>query len=154
MKINIVDKLNHLGLCISRDRLLNVSTALGNSVIEQYEKEGIVCPSSLKFDLFKTAAVDNIDVNSSSLTVTSSLHGTAASLHQLIWKNDTGRDRDVESNFSGGDSLKKLPDQYCLVPPFHLLPSVNKPSTDSPLREGMFWLMQMQNSKPSLHSIM
>ena len=42
-KLNIVDKICHLGLCISSDHLLTISTALGNSAVEQYERKGIVC---------------------------------------------------------------------------------------------------------------
>ena len=42
-KLNIVDKICHLGICISSDCLLNISTALGNSAVEQYEREGIAC---------------------------------------------------------------------------------------------------------------
>ena len=81
-KIGIVEKLSHLGLCISSNSFQNISTSLGNTAIENFEKDGVVCPRIMRFNHFTVAAVDNIDVNPTSSQAMSSLHGTAASLHQ------------------------------------------------------------------------
>ena len=62
-KREIVDTLFHLGLSISYDRELNISTELGNEIYYQYEMEKAVCPLQLKSGLFTTAAADNIDHN-------------------------------------------------------------------------------------------
>ena len=46
------------------------------------EATGIVCPSSLRKNVFTTMAVDNIAHNPSSATVAGSFHGTAISVVQ------------------------------------------------------------------------
>ena len=35
-KLGLIDKLSQLGICISRDRLVQISAALGNKAIKQY----------------------------------------------------------------------------------------------------------------------
>ena len=92
-KLNIVDRLCHLGLCISGDRSLDISASMGNRAIEQYKKDGVVCPLNLRLELFTTAAVDNIDVNPSSNQAMPSFPCTAASLHQHIEGDVTGHKR-------------------------------------------------------------
>lgn len=79
---SLIETFYNLGVSISYDRLLSLSTEITNSVIERYEREGVVCPSKLKGELFTTAAVDNIDHNHSSTTSQGSFHGTAISLVQ------------------------------------------------------------------------
>ena len=64
-------------MSISYNRVLSVSTELGNKVIDQFKHDNAVCPPSLKVSSFTTAAIDNIDRNPSSNTATSSFHGTA-----------------------------------------------------------------------------
>ena len=80
-KKSLVDKFYRLGLCISYDRLMQISTDLGNKVSEQFEKDGLVCPLDLRKDLFTTGCVDNIDHDPSSRTAKDSFHGTAISIH-------------------------------------------------------------------------
>ena len=79
-KRSLVDVMHKLGLCISYDRVMDISTDLANSVTAQFEKEGVVCPAKLRKDVFTTAAIDNIDHNPSSTTASDSFHGTAISL--------------------------------------------------------------------------
>ena len=57
---------------------------MGNTAIEQFERDKVVCPLQLKHNLFTVAAVDNIDVNPTSATAISSFHGTAVSLYPKI----------------------------------------------------------------------
>jgi len=79
-KRTIVDELYNLGLSISYDRVLEISTEMGNKVCARYESEGVVCPPKLKKRVFTTAAVDNIDHNPSSSTAQGAFHGTGISL--------------------------------------------------------------------------
>ena len=58
-KRDLIDKLHKLGLSISYDCVLQLSTELANTVCTLYEEEGVVCPPILKKDVFTTAAVDN-----------------------------------------------------------------------------------------------
>ncbi len=55
---------------------------MGNRVCEQYHSDSFVCSPNWFQGLFTTAAVDNIDHNTSSTTATSSFHGTGISLFQ------------------------------------------------------------------------
>ena len=63
-----MNALFELGLCISYDRVMSISTILGNNLCHHFEMEKSVCPPKLKGKLFTTAAIDNIDHNPSSTT--------------------------------------------------------------------------------------
>ena len=52
-----------LGLNISYDRILVLSTQLGRSACTQVESEGVICPTKLCSNVFTTFSVDNIDHN-------------------------------------------------------------------------------------------
>ena len=47
---DLVNRLHSLGLYISYDRLSTLSTYLGNSVIDQCDKDGLVCPTVARWD--------------------------------------------------------------------------------------------------------
>ena len=64
----LVQDLFKLGLSISYDRVLSISTNIGNSVCHQYEQDGVICPANICKGLFTTAAVDNINHNPSLTT--------------------------------------------------------------------------------------
>jgi len=70
-----VDKCHNLGLSISYDRVLQITNKIANSVCDQYRKDDLVCPPSLRKGLFTVAAADNIDHNLSSSTANASFHG-------------------------------------------------------------------------------
>ena len=78
----IIDKLYQLGICVSYDRFLRLSSDLVNAVCQCYTEKQVVCPPELKERLFTTATVDNIDYNPSSTTASGSFHGTGISLFQ------------------------------------------------------------------------
>ena len=44
----IIDTLSHLGIAVSKERLLQISTSLGNSSIDTFERDGVVVPGSLE----------------------------------------------------------------------------------------------------------
>ena len=81
-KRDLIETLFDLGLSVSYDRVLEISTTVGNCVCEQYHLDQVVCPPNLREGLYTTAAIDNIDHNPSSTTATDALHGTAISLFQ------------------------------------------------------------------------
>ena len=87
-KRQLIDTLFQHGLCISYDRVLKISTQLGEAVVERYLDEGVVCPPLLQGKVFTTAAVDNIDHNPSSTTSKSSFHGTGISIFQHPMKEN------------------------------------------------------------------
>ena len=130
-KLYLVRKLSHLGLSISPDRLLDISTKMGNKAIEVFEKEGVVCPLNLRRDLFATAATDDFDVNPSSATAMSAFHGTATSLNQHVHDCNFERSRNIPDGLSSSTVLKNLPEAFTNVKPSHLPPKVSKRKLNS-----------------------
>ena len=119
-KRELVDTLFNLGLCISYDRVLNISTELGDKICYHYEREKAVCPPQLKGGLFTTAAVDNIDHNPSSTTSRDSFHGTGISLFQHPDESCSGIQRAVIAIQDDSQPRKmkiNLPESYTSVPP-------------------------------------
>ena len=60
--------LSYVGVSITYGREFRLSVQLGESVMQQFHKEHVVCPPKMRGDIFTTAAVDNIDHNHSSTT--------------------------------------------------------------------------------------
>ena len=123
-KKDLVDKLSHLGLCISYHRVLRLSADLANSVCRRFEQQQVVCPPKLRTNLFTTAAVDNIDHNPSSTTATDSSHGTGISMFQHPKAENEGQSRDVVviETSSTSKAINTLQESYTTVPPL-ILPS-------------------------------
>ena len=115
-KRELVDILYHLGLSVSYNRVLDISTSLGSKTCRFYAKEGVVCPPKLKHGLFTTGAVDNIDHNPSATSAKESFHGTSISLFQHPTAEAEGTDRGV-ANDGSDEVCTQLPESYTLVPP-------------------------------------
>jgi hypothetical protein len=64
-------------MCISYDRVLEIPTQLGASVVSTYLKEGVVCPTVSQKGISTTSAVDSMDHNRSATTTTTSCNGTS-----------------------------------------------------------------------------
>ena len=79
-----MDTLFNLGLCISYDRLLQLTSDLANGICQRFRMEDVVYPPKLRQGLFTTAAVDSIDHNPSSATSKDSFHGTGILLVQHL----------------------------------------------------------------------
>ena len=118
-KRELIDNLSHLGMSISYDRVLRLSTEMGNAVCKMYELQNIVCPPTMRGNLFTTAAVDNIDHNPSSTTAKHSFHGTSISMLQHKTSQDDGvvRSSVPIDRLSTSKSVNDLPDYYTDVPP-------------------------------------
>lgn len=83
-KRNLLETMHDLGLCVSYDRVLAVSTDLGNAVWRCYQENGVVCSPNFRAQLCTTAAVNNVDHKPSSMSANDSLHGTGISLFQQV----------------------------------------------------------------------
>ena len=94
-KRTLIDKLYNLGLSISYDRVLSISTDVGNAVSALFEEERLVRPPNLCKDLFTTAGVDNLDHDPSSTTSQDSFHGTGISLFQHVGNSAGGTPRNT-----------------------------------------------------------
>ena len=77
-KKTLIDALFRLGICVSYDHVLQLTSDIGNGVCEQFVRDGLVCPPNMRSGLFTTAAVDNIDYNLSSATAKDSFHWNLA----------------------------------------------------------------------------
>lgn len=117
-KKQLIDILHEHGICISYDRVLEISAQLGESVINQYFEEGVVCPPVLRKYLFTTAAMDNIDHNPSATTATTSFHGTSISLFQHPTFEIQGEIRPfIPVTNSKSKQVPELPESFSNVPP-------------------------------------
>ena len=119
-KQNVTDKLNDLGMSISYNRVLELSTDLGNTICSRFETENIVCPSNLRKGLFTTGAVDNIDHNSTSTTAQGSFHGTGISVFQHPTSECIGEARTIlqtDTNIVSTNRQGRLPEVYTSVHP-------------------------------------
>ena len=119
----LVDSLFILVLSICYNRVLSISTDLGNILCRHYEVEKAACPPNLRSSLFTTAAADNIDHNPSSTSAHDSFHGTGISLFQHQSSESRGVQRVVlaenhdVSSASTKRTLSKLQEPYTTVPP-------------------------------------
>lgn len=123
-KRELVNTLYELGLSVSYDRVMNISTELGNKICSYYKREKAVCPPELKGGLFTTAAVDNIDHNPSSTSSHDAFHGTALSLFQHPDKDSSGVVRAVDFTYDDTATkgmIAQLPETYTSVPPVTLV---------------------------------
>lgn len=116
---------------------MEISTSMANHLCEQYHRDKVVCPLSLRQGLFTTAAIDNIDHNPSSTSATDSFHGTGISLFQHPSHQNQGLDRRehcILERSSTNKKLLELPQYYTNVHPL-VAPKkeVTIPQADSPL---------------------
>ena len=117
-------KRNQLGLSVSYDRVLAISTSVANRLTEQYEEQGIVCPPAFQKRLYTTAAVDNIDHNPSVTTAKGSFHGTGISLFLFQSSQSTGESSIVsvfDDTANQPLTVKPLPESFSNVPPAGLI---------------------------------
>ena len=136
-KRELVDTLYDMGLSVSYDWVLNISTVLGNNVCRHCEIELAVCPTQLKGGLFMTAAIANIDHNPSSTTSHDSFHGTGISLFQHPADRLSGVQRTVATTHAKDCIATKktvayLPHTYTNVPPV----AMHKATPPMPKLEG------------------
>ena len=99
--------------------LLEISTQLGEAVVELYLSEGLKCPSVLRKGLFTTAAFDNIDHSPNSTTSKSSFHGTGIFIFQHLSGNYSGTERNrlTLGDATTSKQVPSLPDSYINVKP-------------------------------------
>lgn len=117
-KKKLVEELNSIGASISYSRVLDIERAIAVKVCDKYRQDNCVCPPNLKYGLFTTAAIDNIDHNPTSTSAKYSFHGTGISLIQHM-------DEDIQNSndylhLEKADFLSKrqpsLPESYYNVP--------------------------------------
>ena len=96
------------------------------SLCKQFHEDGVVCPISLRKSLFTVGAIDNIDHNLTSMSASSSFHGTGISLFQNPTVSRRGEERPQVSLPTDGNRNHRLPDSYAVVPAVELKKSSTK----------------------------
>ena len=121
-KKELVEILHEHGLCISYDRVMQLSADMANKVIAQYQLEGVVCPPKLKSGLFVTSQQDNVDHNLTSTSAKESFHGTALSLTCHVTTNNLGKAGGIAENILVPKQriINELPEYYTDVQPVFL----------------------------------
>ena len=115
--------LRSLGLSISYQRVLQLEKQIASSVIEAYEKEGVVVPSNIMKNTFTVSAINNIDFDGSSNTSNNAFRGTSICIHQQ--PDDSATEREKFHLSSQGYKIELL-ESYALV---EIMNTVNeKPS--------------------------
>lgn len=112
----LVQLFHKLGLSVSYDRVLQIEDQLTTALCEQFAEDGIVCPASLRRCLFTISAIDNIDHNLTSMSASTSFHGTGISLFQSPTVSNSGEERPSISLSSDGRRKHNLPDSFAIVP--------------------------------------
>lgn len=134
-KKELVDCLYHLGLSISYDRVMSISTDVANTVCAKYEADGVVVPPGLTSNLFTVGMVDNIDHNPTSTTATDSFHGTSLSLAQQPAVSDPkAAHLKINPNLQGKRSVDTLPCTYTLVPQIERTKDAQIPTVFGPCK--------------------
>ena len=146
-KRELVDTFHELGLLVTFDRVLEISTDLGTKICKYYDRLNTVSPPQLIKGVFTTSAVDNINHQTSSTTAKSSFNGTGISVFQHFSTSEQttngesampleeSPDCTVVTPISSQKRLPKLPLSYTQVPPVTegklscAVPSLAKPVT-------------------------
>jgi hypothetical protein len=118
-KRTLVDVFFNLGMCVSYDRLLQVTADMASGICTQFEADKVVCPPNMRHGLFTTGAIDNVDHNPSSATARDSFHGTSISIMQHLTHESSGTKRDtvvINQEIASAKSVPPLPTSYTSVP--------------------------------------
>lgn len=118
-KRRLIDIFYSLGMCVSYDRLLQITADLAQGICTRFEADQIVCPPKMRHKLFTIGAVDNIDHNPTSTTAHDSFHGTSISIIQQLSHGVTGNKRDdlvFNMDKSSNRSVPPLRSSYTCVP--------------------------------------
>ena len=112
-------KREHVGVSITYDHVLRLSAQLGETFIQQFHKEQVVCHPKMRGYVFPTAAVDNIDHNPSWTTSKESFQGTGISLFQHPAFAGQGVDCSIVivGGSAGQKTVGHFPSYYTEVPP-------------------------------------
>lgn len=79
-KKSLVDKISHLGLCVSYDRVQQIESTVTSTVCDAYNSLEHVLPVNLSTHVFTTAAIDSIDYNPTSPVVHSIYNNKTSTL--------------------------------------------------------------------------
>ena len=106
-----------IGICLSYQRVQDITKNLYNSMRRQLYEDNVLVPQVLKKGIFSVIAKDNIDKNTRSTMITSHYHGTSLSVFQYPTKDNPGIVRDHSFIDHYSKKLDGLPKEYIDVGP-------------------------------------
>ena len=113
---NIIDHFFSIGICISYDRILELTQNVYENLRESYQQYNCFFPNVLKKGLFTVMMKDNIDMNARSTFVKSHYHGTSLSVVQFPTIENPGINLEngtqSEQNKKNSKKLSPLPAEY------------------------------------------
>ena len=113
----LINRLFHLGICISYSRCLEICNLMALSLLEKYDQDKVFVANSLKLHLFTVIAKDNIDMNASCTKIKQHFHGISMTTMQFPTSLSRGILQDTLYGFGTDNTERKLkiPDEYvCL----------------------------------------
>ena len=158
MTQSIMDKLAHEGLCVSYARVRNnIQQGISSQLCKQYKKDGIVCPPSLKYGIFTSCTIYNIDHNLSSSTAKKSFHGTSISIFQHPTVEEEYIPFKLDSRETYDQFVRELPSNYTEIMPSRggkaePLPSQasNISNEKSIAEEALLWTTKLTTTEGTL----
>ena len=114
----LVDTFFILAMCVSYDRLLQITADMAEGICTRFEADNVVCRTKIRHRLFTTGAVDNVDHNPTSATARDSFHSTSISIIQHLSHESTGITRDqpaINLESTSARSVPPLPSSYTSV---------------------------------------
>ena len=122
-KQHLVDCLYSLGLCVSYDRVMTISTDVANSVCAKFGRDRVVVPPGLTKNTFTVGMGDHVDYNPSS-TAAQHMPGT-----------DCGPETPLtDSTTQGKPCVLPLPSTYTLVPKVEVKKHLTVPTVTVPCK--------------------
>ena len=110
-----LNRLHELGICVSYNRVRDISKDMANSVIKMFEAEGVPCGPTLRKGLPSVGSADNFDLNPSNRDAKDASHGTGYAITQLPTSDNTGTARSAEQYRAAAramSSIARLPQFY------------------------------------------
>lgn len=111
-----MQQMHSLGLSVSYNRVMELENSLALGVSQRYMTDGLVCPASLRREIYTVGALDNLDHNPRSNTSKGSFHGTGISIFQMPTTENYGAEREPIKLPDNTTGILQLPDQYTIVP--------------------------------------
>ena len=87
---DLIDHFFNIGLCVSYDRVLEISRELSDTLLRRYNEYKVFTPTPLKKNIFTIIAKDNIDHNATSSTAVKHYHGTSMTVIQFVSDTQPG----------------------------------------------------------------
>ncbi|KAK3926446.1 BRISC and BRCA1-A complex member 2, partial [Frankliniella fusca] len=138
----MIDELHRLGLSVSHNRIMEITSQFCRMVVQRAEEEGVLCPGNLKKNCLTILALYNLDFKARSTTSGPEFHGTGISIFQLPTVSDKGQTRQFNVSFQdveqrGARNVPLLPSDYTFVSDSFVLPDKVEPFPSASTLAGM-----------------